>query len=467
MSFVFYDTETTGIETSFDQILQFAAIHTDSALNEIERFEIRCQLMTHIVPAPGAMLVTGVRAAQLFDKTLPSHYEMMCSIRKKLLEWSPSTFVGYNSIEFDEPLLRHSYYKTLHPPYLTNSSGNSRSDVLRAVQAATLFMPGKIVIPLGENRKPSFKLDKLAPANGFDHSNAHDALADVEATIFLARLVSAKCPDVWSSFMRFSNKAAVADFIANEPLFCLADFYFGKPYSWLVTPLQSESIDLPDAYAFDLGVDPDALARLTDARLSRRLSDSPKPVRRIRANAAPMIFSTDEAPSTASGKGLSEEEIDRRIVCLAPNSELTNRILSCIAENKKEWPISVHVEEQLYSGFYLADDEKLLEDFHLANWADRIALINRLQDPRLQLLGHRLVHTERPELLDVDWRRQHDVAMAKRIAYEEAEGPWLTIPKALADINERLKSCQVADREFLREHRDHLSRRLSDALAVL
>ncbi len=26
MGFVFYDTETTGIDTSFDQILQFAAI---------------------------------------------------------------------------------------------------------------------------------------------------------------------------------------------------------------------------------------------------------------------------------------------------------------------------------------------------------------------------------------------------------------------------------------------------------
>ncbi len=29
MSFVFYDTETTGTDTTFDQILQFAAILTD------------------------------------------------------------------------------------------------------------------------------------------------------------------------------------------------------------------------------------------------------------------------------------------------------------------------------------------------------------------------------------------------------------------------------------------------------
>ena len=41
MDFVFYDTETTGRETAFDQILQFGAIHTDAELNELERFEVR------------------------------------------------------------------------------------------------------------------------------------------------------------------------------------------------------------------------------------------------------------------------------------------------------------------------------------------------------------------------------------------------------------------------------------------
>ncbi len=61
MSFVFYDTETTGTDTWFDQILQFAAIKTDADLNELDRFEIRCRLLPHVVPSPGAMRVTGVR----------------------------------------------------------------------------------------------------------------------------------------------------------------------------------------------------------------------------------------------------------------------------------------------------------------------------------------------------------------------------------------------------------------------
>ena len=53
MGLVFYDTETTGTNTSFDQILQFAAIQTDSELNEIDRFEIRSRLLPHVVPGMG------------------------------------------------------------------------------------------------------------------------------------------------------------------------------------------------------------------------------------------------------------------------------------------------------------------------------------------------------------------------------------------------------------------------------
>ena len=55
MPYVFYDTETTGTETAFDQILQFAAIKTDDDFNELDRINVRCRLLPHIIPAPGAL----------------------------------------------------------------------------------------------------------------------------------------------------------------------------------------------------------------------------------------------------------------------------------------------------------------------------------------------------------------------------------------------------------------------------
>ena len=60
MALMFYDTETTGTETFYDQILQYAAIKTDAELNELDRFAIRCRLSLYCVPAPEAMQVTGI-----------------------------------------------------------------------------------------------------------------------------------------------------------------------------------------------------------------------------------------------------------------------------------------------------------------------------------------------------------------------------------------------------------------------
>ena len=93
MAFVFYDTETTGLETAFDQILQFGAIRTDDDLNEVERINVRCRLLPHVVPSPGALLATGIRPATLVDPSLPSHYEAIQQIQAKLPSTSPQQSV--------------------------------------------------------------------------------------------------------------------------------------------------------------------------------------------------------------------------------------------------------------------------------------------------------------------------------------------------------------------------------------
>ena len=237
MSFVFYDTETTGTHTAFDQILQFAAIRTDHELNELERFDIRCRLLPHIAPSPSAMLITGVTAGQLIDPMLPTHYEMIRAIHGRLRLWSPAVFVGFNSLRFDEHLLRQAFYQTLHPIYLTNSDGNCRADAIRVAQTASIFAPGALVYPVDHWGDKMFTLGKLARANGFTHPNSHDALGDVEATIFLCRLLLDRTPDLWSNFLRFSQKASVREYVLAEPVFSLSEYYQGQPHSWIVSPV--------------------------------------------------------------------------------------------------------------------------------------------------------------------------------------------------------------------------------------
>jgi len=452
MSFVFYDTETTGINTSFDQILQFAAIRTDADLNEIERFEIRSRILPGMLASPHALVVTGVRATQLVDPEFPSHYEMMRQIQEKLMSWSPALFIGYNSIEFDEHLLRHSLYKTLHPPYLTNTNGNSRSDVMRMVQATHLFCPDVINIPRSANGRFTFKLDQVAPANGFDHTNAHDALADVEATIFLCRLVAESAPEIWSSFMRFGRKASVTDHLASEPIFCFSDFYFGKPFSCLATGLGTGTASDTRYYIFDLAVDPDELMCMDDRRLIKRLAASPKPVRSVRSNSSPMLMPTENAPAFVSATALGDDELQRRVERLRDDAQFCERLIELTERSKKDGIASPHAEEQLYDGFFPDCDQELLGQFHIAPWEHRRAIVGKFEDPRLRQLGLQLIHTERPDVLD-EWERLHlDQLAASRLMSDGDKLPWLTAYKAEEAFVSLIENAVHHEKEFLLEH---------------
>jgi exodeoxyribonuclease-1 len=456
MGFVFYDAETTGTETSFDQILQFAAIHTDSELNELERFEIRCRLLPHVVPSPGAMLITGVTCAQLVDQSFPTHYAMMRTIRAKLLLWSPAVFVGYSSLNFDEHLFRQALYKTLHPPYLTNTGGNSRSDALRMVQAALLFAPNAIAYPIGDDGQTVFKLDRLAPANGFDHSNAHDALGDVEATIHLCRLLMEHAPDVWSSFMRFSRKAAVIDYVSSERIFCLSDFYFGRAYSWLVTSIGTNPDNASEFYVYNLGIHPENLAVLSPEDLAVRLAQSPKPIRRLRSNACPMLVLAEDAPTIATSLTLGMGELERRAEILHSDEILRQRLIAAFHATRETREPSPHVEMQIYDGFFSNADALLMDAFHCAPWEQRLAIIDRLADNRLQLIGRQLIHIERPELFREAECRKHDCVRARRLLGTDGDVPWLTLTTAIQQIDDILLTCEPAELEHLQAHRQYL-----------
>ncbi len=456
MTLVFYDTETTGVDSHFDQIIQFAAIRTDADLHEIDRFEVRSCLQSHIVPAPEAMAVNRIAAERLIDPALPSHYEMALAIHARLTAWSPALFMGYNSIRFDEHFLRQALYQTLHPPYLTNTNGNSRSDLLRMLQAVSVYAPDAIVIPAGDDGRPGFRLDRIARANGFAHDNAHDAMADVEATIYLCRLLCERAPDIWSAFMRFSQKAAVAEFISSERIFCMSDHFGGRPYAWLVTAIGRNEQNTSEYYVFDLGFDPADLARLTPEEFAERLTTAPGPVRRLRVNAAPVLMQRDDAPAFASAKDLSAHELERRAAMLQDDGDLRSRLVTAFEAGRVK-PAAVYVEQQIYDGFLTNEDQAMLEAFHAAPWDQRAAIVGRLSDKRMKQLGRRLLFAEHPELFADDMRLKLGRLRARRILGSDGEVPWRTLTQALFEIEGQLSEAAPNDMEFLNGHRNFLT----------
>ena len=461
MAMVFYDTETTGTKLYFDQILQFAAILTDNDLNEIERFEIRSRLLPNVVASPGAMRITEVSVDQLHDPALLSHYEMVCRIRGKLLEWQASLYIGHNSLKFDEVLLRSAFYKNLLPPYLTNSSGSSRIDTLAMVQWAHKYEPAVIEVPTRPDGQAIFKLDHLAPANGFNHAHAHEAMSDVEATIHMARLLRNSVPETWSRAMRFSNKANVIDFCESELVFGLTEYYFRDYYSYLLHQVGRNPYDRNEIIAFDLHYDPADFDGLSDEILSRRLKASPKPLRRVRANALPGLIDADEAHPHTRISDLPLATLEARAEALGENETLKSRLLLAYMQAKPEYQDSVNVEENLYSGFATTQDNERMDAFHESNWSERAALVCEFDDPRFRELGEQLVYFEAPEVLTTECRHYWADRTARRLLGTGEPCEALTLPEALQEVNDLLAVAEGEIRDLLIGHRNRLEADLS------
>ena len=467
MSFVFYDTETTGTNTTFDQILQFAAVKTDHELRELDRFEIRCRLLPYVVPSPGAMRVTGLTVEQLTDPELPSHYQMVREIKAKMDEWSPAIFIGHNSIDFDEHLLRQALYKTLHNPYLTNTNGNARSDSLRVMRAVNLYQPGTFFVPVDDRGQATFKLDKLAPANDFSHFAAHDAMGDVEATIHMCRIVAKKAEDYWSSFVRFAPKAAVLDFAEEEEVFSLTDIFYGKTYSWMVTTLGPNPQNGAQLIVFNLAIDPDELADLSDGALIDRLAVTPKPVRILRANACPCVLAYEETPKHLRSQTPGDANLRSRAARVRGDHALVQRLISSFLATRKPKEPSPHVEEQIYDEFVGGQDQRSMLAFHSTEWAARPEILGQLSDSRLQDLGKRLILTEAPEVMPIRAQKAHDVAVARRLMAPEGTVPWLTLPTAIAKTEDFLAIARGHQAAQLRDLRRYLARQAEQAAALI
>ena len=128
---------------------------------------------------------------------------------------------------------------------------------------------------------------------------------------------------------------------------------------------------------------------------------------------------------------------------------------------------SLQVEQQIYDDFFSPIDENLMEAFHQASWEDRLAVVSRFEDPRLQELGMRLIHSEHPDILEKRVRDQFDTAVAERLTDNSNAAPWLTLPQAIQQVNELSADAEGEESEFLREHRDYLSKRLGEARSYL
>lgn len=459
---VFYDLETSGLVPGFDQLLQFGAVLTDRDLVEKERFEIRCRLMPHVVPSPEAMQITGQSIGALTDPARPTHYGMMREIHSRLARWSPALFVGYNSIRFDEEFLRQAFYQTLHSPYLTNNSGNARADALHLMRASAVLRPDIVEVPRDGDGRAVFRLEGLANANGIAHTDAHDALSDVTATIGLCRLVRERAPEIWSGFVALASKAAVKAFVAKEECFL---HFRGNEDLRVLAPIATAACNPNLTYCFDLHHDPAEFAcRSAEGTAAAAPAD---PITRLKLNAAPILWPLRTAPPHLL-PFLGHIPWQERARSLRRDPALIASLLARAEASERERPTSSDVESQLYAcGFWSAADTKLMIRFHEQPWEARPSLARQFADLRLRHIALRLLYLERPDLLEPETLAAADRAVAARTLGAVRGGRrGLTLPEALAALARTLAE-PAPGRDVLRGYGVHLAHKLRLASETL
>ena len=434
---VFYDFETCSSNVSYGQIIQAAAILVNDNFQELDRFEARCKLSPGIVPEAMALLVNKTTPKMLKETNL-SHYQMIRQLADKFKDWKNSTFIGYNSINFDEEFLRRSLWKNLEYPYLTNTNGNERGDLFSLARACHLYYPDCIKTPISDKNNPLFKLEKLAPMNGIRHDQAHSAMGDVLATIEIAKLLSKKAPNVWKASLMTTNKDKALRLIKDEKLFCTDFFYYGKSVPFVLTFV---CVHPQWGYpmCFDLKSDPVYYFNLSIQELKKELDKKPKVIRTIKHKKHPVIMNANYGMNFDTYKQLGIKKLKERAKLVRENQEFIKKVTTILDEDAREKQeldsqMDVYPEESIYKRFTPEGDNKLMPEFHKTDWNEKYSVIQRFKDDRIQYFGKKILYEESPQSLP---KEEYDLLhkeIALRILSTNDE-KWNTIPRTYSEID--------------------------------
>ena len=436
-NFVFYDFETSSSNKSWGQIIQVGAILTNDNLEELDRYEARCRLSPSIIPEAMALIVNKSSPKMLKGANL-SHYEMIRQFVETLKRWGKCTFIGFNNIDFDEEFLRNTLFQTLEYPYLTSTNGNNRGDLLNLARAANLYYPNTLKNSISEKGNAVYKLDQMAPLNGIEHSDAHSAIGDVIATLGIAKIISKKAPSVWKASHLTTNKDLTLDIIKKELYFCTNEYFYGKSRPYIQTFVcQHPRYQWPKC--FDLRHDPNIYLNMPEAELKVAMSKNPKFLRTVRHNKHPIIMNPSYGNEFDEYKMIGAEKLSERAKLVKDNkkfAEKINLILQEEAEEKEQTKSQedIYEEESIYTKFTSAEDNKIMPEFHQAEWEKKLTVLDKLKDERLHYFGKRLIYEEKPEMLPKTDYNQIKRTIAKRLLSTNNE-KWNTIPRTYSEID--------------------------------
>jgi len=373
--FYWYDYETFGLSPKIHRIAQFAGIRTDEDFNILNEDMFYCKPTHDCLPSPEACAITGITPQDCEKKGLIEH-EFIIKINQEFSK--PNTcIVGYNSIAFDDEFTRHTLYRNFIDPYAWHwKNSNTRWDILKVVRFCYAHAKNSSLKWVYNDKKnPIFKLDRLAPANGIEHSDAHDAMADVIATIGIAKIIKDTQPKLFKHALSLSDKNEVKEKIKLfSPMLYTSGIY---PSKFSCTKLTTVLGGHPDysnsAILFNLEQDPNLLVTLDEEELRKRLFSKGKDrlqTQVLAYNKSPMF--TYEERRINNPQLLDQMQIDK-VKCMQhldyilENKEIIKKKIESIYKKDSDREPTTDVDQSLYDNFISKEDREICDEIqHLS-----------------------------------------------------------------------------------------------------
>ena len=437
-SFYWHDYETWGSDPRRDRPCQFAGLRTDADLNVVgEPLVLFCRPAGDLLPQPDACLVTGITPQRALDEGVPEA-QLAAAVQGVLGE--PGTCgVGYNSIRFDDEVTRHLLYRNLIDPYGREwQNGNSRWDLIDTLRMAHALRPEGIQWPLRDDGSASFRLAELTAANGIPHLGAHDALADVKATIGMARLLRRAQPRLFDYALTLRDKHRVRELLGQGRPLIHASSRFPAALGCIAPVIAvAPHPGNPNAVVcFDLREDPTQLAELPVEEIRRRLftpaAELPEgvsrvPLKTVRVNHAPVLAPMKTLTAAAAERWAIDPagvQVHARVAArlAAPIRERVQAVLETPAD-AADGPGCDDPDQMLYSGGFIPDaDRALLERLRQLSPPELAEARPRFQDPRLPEMLLRYRARNWPETLSEAERDHWDAYRLQRLTDPDAGG---------------------------------------------
>lgn len=348
-TFTWYDTETSGIDHEYDQIYQFASVKTDANLNIIPNSEknLNCKPRIDVIPQPGAFLTHMIDIDMLVKEGM-SEFELTRMIANEFMSNSNNMVSGYNTIGFDDEVVRRLMFRNMRDPYSHEwMEGNGRFDSYKMIQMIYALKPEMLTWRKNDKGSHSLKLEHLVEDNGLldiGHQ-AHDALSDVYATIALTKHLKEDNPRLFDYAMKLTDKRNVSSVLFNNydvakrtPIVDVNTIYGGgKKYSSILLPIIGDVKNSSKVLCVDLTKDPTDLFGMSSKDINKYLftkreeleAHAPRvPAAGIAINKMPMVMQLK--PNT-----LNNEQADRMDVDLDQVEANRQKVVDHIAKDPK------------------------------------------------------------------------------------------------------------------------------------